>query len=96
MRALTSVWERFRLTSFTFFVLRLWDARIKRRVREMAAEFPHVDFTSVDTIPLVAHVQSPNILAYEVYDLASGIEEADESFDLVHVKNTMPKVRLHA
>ena len=62
----------------------------------MAAEFPHVDFTSVDTIPLVPHVQSPNILAHEVYDLGNGIEEADESFDLVHVKSTMRKVRLHA
>ncbi|KAF8603628.1 hypothetical protein BDV93DRAFT_508270 [Ceratobasidium sp. AG-I] len=62
-------------------------------VREMAAEFPHVDFTSVDTIPLVPHAQSPNILGYEVYDLPNGITEADESFDLVHVRHVSPKIR---
>ncbi|KAF8600022.1 hypothetical protein BDV93DRAFT_590082 [Ceratobasidium sp. AG-I] len=61
-------------------------------VREMAAEFPHVDFTSVDTVPLVPHAQSPNILGYEVYDLPNGIAEADESFDLVHVKHVAPKI----
>ena len=61
----------------------------------MAAEFPHVDFTSVDTIPLVPHAPSSNILAYEVYDLGNGIEEADETFDLVHVKSTTAKVCLH-
>ncbi|KAF8609732.1 hypothetical protein BDV93DRAFT_404138, partial [Ceratobasidium sp. AG-I] len=59
-------------------------------VREMAAEFPHVDFTSVDTIPLVPHAQSPNILGYEVYDLPNGIAEADDSFDLVHVRRLAP------
>ncbi|KAF8609774.1 hypothetical protein BDV93DRAFT_518528 [Ceratobasidium sp. AG-I] len=60
-------------------------------VREMAAEFPHVDFTSVDTVPLVPHAQSRNILGYEVYDFYNGIEEADESFDLVRVKQAAPK-----
>ncbi|KAF8609757.1 hypothetical protein BDV93DRAFT_551251 [Ceratobasidium sp. AG-I] len=58
-------------------------------VREMAAEFPHVDFTSVDTVPLVPHSQSRNILGYEVYDLYNGIAEADDTFDLVHVKHAM-------
>ncbi|KAF8609708.1 hypothetical protein BDV93DRAFT_602334 [Ceratobasidium sp. AG-I] len=59
-------------------------------VREMAVEFPHVDFTSVDIVPLVPHTQSPNILGYEVYDLSNGIAEADVSFDLVHVKRMAP------
>ncbi|KAF8609664.1 hypothetical protein BDV93DRAFT_540884 [Ceratobasidium sp. AG-I] len=62
-------------------------------VREMAAEFPHVDFTSVDNIPLVPHVRFPNILGYEAYDLPNGIQEADESFDLVHVRHTTLKIR---
>ena len=62
----------------------------------MAVEFPHVDFISVDTIPLVPHAQSPNLLGYEVYDLYNGIAEADESFDLVHVKHVTTKVYPHA
>ncbi|KAF8609733.1 hypothetical protein BDV93DRAFT_551227 [Ceratobasidium sp. AG-I] len=61
-------------------------------VREMAAEFPHVDFTSVDTVPLVPHNQSRNILGYEVYDLYNGIAEADDSFDLVRVEHARPKI----
>ncbi|KAF8605136.1 hypothetical protein BDV93DRAFT_605621 [Ceratobasidium sp. AG-I] len=61
-------------------------------VREMAVEFPHVDFTSVDAIPLVPHTQSPNILGYEVYDLPNGISETDESFDLVHVRHGSTKI----
>ena len=65
------------------------------RVREMAAEFPHVDFKSVDTVPLVPHVPSSNILGYEVYDLPNGIAEADNSFDLVHMRHVAPKVCLH-
>lgn len=61
----------------------------------MAAEFPHVDFISLDTIPLVPHVQSSNILAYEVYDLHNGITEADESFDLVHVRQAATRVCMY-
>lgn len=58
----------------------------------MAAEFPHVDFTSVDTIPLVPHVRQANILSYEVYDLYNGIAEADESFDIVHLRHPISRV----
>ncbi|KAF8609760.1 hypothetical protein BDV93DRAFT_540957 [Ceratobasidium sp. AG-I] len=61
-------------------------------VREMAVEFPHVDFTSVDTVPLVPHAQSRNILGYEVYDFYNGIAEADDSFDLVRAKQPTPKI----
>jgi hypothetical protein len=58
----------------------------------MAAEFPHVDFKSVDTVPLVPHIRLPNILGYEVDDLHSGISEADESFDVVHIRHMVSKV----
>ncbi|KAF8609758.1 hypothetical protein BDV93DRAFT_518513 [Ceratobasidium sp. AG-I] len=60
-------------------------------VRDMAAEFPHVDFTSVGTVPLVPHAQSRNILGYEVYDFYNGIAEADDSFDLVRARQATPK-----
>ena len=66
------------------------------RVREMANEFPHADFTSVDIVPHVPHVPRPNILGYEVYDVYNGIAEADESFDLVHMRHVTSKVGLIA
>lgn len=62
-------------------------------VREMAAEFPHVDFTSIDTVPLVPHARCSNILSYEVYDLYNGIAEEDELFDVVHLRYAMSKIR---
>ncbi|KAF8605139.1 S-adenosyl-L-methionine-dependent methyltransferase [Ceratobasidium sp. AG-I] len=62
-------------------------------VREMAVEFPHVDFTSVDTIPLVPHVRQANILNFEVYDLYNGIAEPDESFDVVHLRHPISRIR---
>ncbi|QRV76243.1 methyltransferase domain protein [Ceratobasidium sp. AG-Ba] len=62
-------------------------------VREMAAEFPHVDFTSVDNTPLVPHSRCTNILGYEVYDLYNGIAEEDNTFDVVHVRHAMTKIR---
>ncbi|CAE6521465.1 unnamed protein product [Rhizoctonia solani] len=62
-------------------------------VREMAAEFPHVYFTSVDTVPLVRHVRVANILSYEVYDLYNGIAEEDGTFDVVHLRYAMLKVK---
>ncbi|CAE6425048.1 unnamed protein product [Rhizoctonia solani] len=62
-------------------------------VREMASEFPHVDFVSVDTVPFVPHVRRANILSYEVYDLYNGIAEGDETFDVVHLRYAMLKIK---
>ncbi|KAG9104563.1 hypothetical protein FRC06_001343 [Ceratobasidium sp. 370] len=62
-------------------------------VREMATEFPHVDFTSVDNTPLVPHARRTNILGYEVYDLYNGIAESDNVFDVVHVRHAMTRIR---
>ncbi|KAG9126850.1 hypothetical protein FRC07_001707 [Ceratobasidium sp. 392] len=62
-------------------------------VREMATEFPHVDFTSVDNTPLVPHPRFTNILGYEVYDLYNGIAESDNTFDVVHIRHAMTKIR---
>ncbi|EUC66796.1 methyltransferase domain protein [Rhizoctonia solani AG-3 Rhs1AP] len=62
-------------------------------VREMAAEFPHVDFTSVDIVPLVPHPRRANILGYEVYDVYNGIAEVNDTFDLIHLRYSMSKIR---
>ncbi|KAJ1311428.1 hypothetical protein OPQ81_009917 [Rhizoctonia solani] len=62
-------------------------------VREMAAEFPQVDFTSVDIVPLVPHPRRENILGYEVYDVYNGIAEADDTFDVIHLRYSMSKIR---
>jgi hypothetical protein len=55
------------------------------RVQEMATEFPHVDFVSLDVSPMTAHIPRENI-TFEVYDLYAGLAEADASFDMVHVR----------
>ncbi|CAE6395981.1 unnamed protein product [Rhizoctonia solani] len=62
-------------------------------VREMATEFPLVDFTSVDIVPLVPHPRYANILGYEVYDVYNGIAEADDTFDVIHLRYSMSKIR---
>ncbi|CAE6436420.1 unnamed protein product [Rhizoctonia solani] len=60
-------------------------------VQEMASEFPHVQFVSLDFSPMAAHIPRENIV-FEVYDLYSGLSEADASFDMVHVRHTANKV----
>ncbi|KAJ1306986.1 hypothetical protein OPQ81_007966 [Rhizoctonia solani] len=60
-------------------------------VQEMASEFPHVDFVSLDFSPMAAHIPRENI-TFEVYDLYAGLAEADASFDMVHIRHTANKV----
>ncbi|EUC67607.1 methyltransferase domain protein [Rhizoctonia solani AG-3 Rhs1AP] len=55
-------------------------------IQEMAKEFPHAHFTTVDNIPLFPHTQLPNV-AFEVYDLYNGIAERADTFDLVHLRH---------
>ncbi|KAG8682609.1 hypothetical protein FRC09_016651, partial [Ceratobasidium sp. 395] len=61
-------------------------------VQEMAQEFPHVDFLSVDNVPLTPHIPRSNI-TFEVYDLYNGIVAPDESFDIVHMRQTTAHLR---
>jgi len=61
------------------------------RADEMAVEFPHVDFLSLDTVPMVAHTPRANVI-YEVYNILNGIEEPDSSFDFVHARHTVTAV----
>ncbi|CAE6443329.1 unnamed protein product [Rhizoctonia solani] len=60
--------------------------------QEMATEFPHVDFVSLDMIPLVPHAPRPNI-SFEVYDVYNGLAEPDASFDIVHARRTITQFR---
>lgn len=55
-------------------------------VQEMALEFPHVQFRSVDVAPLVLHAPRSNIV-FEVYDLSEGIPAEDNSQDIVFINS---------
>ncbi|CAE6494556.1 unnamed protein product [Rhizoctonia solani] len=55
-------------------------------VQEMAKEFPHVQFTTVDNVPLLPHAPLPNA-RFEVYDLYNGIAEQADTFDMVHLRH---------
>ncbi|KAF8602545.1 hypothetical protein BDV93DRAFT_523924 [Ceratobasidium sp. AG-I] len=61
-------------------------------VQEMASEFPHVEFVSLDIVPLVPHTPRSNIM-YEVYDLYNGFAEPDLSFDVVHTRRTVSQIK---
>ncbi|KAG9127776.1 hypothetical protein FRC07_009364 [Ceratobasidium sp. 392] len=61
-------------------------------VQEMAQQFPHVDFLSVDIIPLTPHMPRSNIV-FEVYDLYNGIAAPDASFDIVHIRQCTAHIR---
>lgn len=57
----------------------------------MATDFPHVDFLSLDLIPLLPHNPRANI-TFEVYDLYNGFVEPDASFDMVHTRRSVTQV----
>lgn len=63
-----------------------------QRVQEMALEFPHAQFLSLDVAPIVDHVPRANII-FEVYDISSGILENDETFDFVRIAQITEIVR---
>ncbi|KAG9099990.1 hypothetical protein FS749_016559 [Ceratobasidium sp. UAMH 11750] len=56
--------------------------------QEMSLQFPHVDFLSLDNVPLTPHMPHPNV-EFEVYDLYNGIAAPDETFDVAHMRFTM-------
>ncbi|QRW24045.1 methyltransferase domain protein [Rhizoctonia solani] len=60
-------------------------------VQEMASEFPHAQFISLDLVPMIPHVPRPNI-TFEVYDLYAGLAEPDESFDIIHARDCINSV----
>ncbi|QRV88534.1 methyltransferase domain protein [Ceratobasidium sp. AG-Ba] len=58
----------------------------------MAVEFPHVQFCSVDVIPMMPHVPVSNI-TYEVYDFTKGLLLEDNSQDVVFLNIILEVVR---
>ncbi|KAG9098009.1 hypothetical protein FS749_004933 [Ceratobasidium sp. UAMH 11750] len=51
-------------------------------VQEMATEFPHVQFRSVDMAPIMSHIPRSNIV-FEVYNFSEGLLLDDSSQDVV-------------
>ncbi|QRV82171.1 methyltransferase domain protein [Ceratobasidium sp. AG-Ba] len=61
-------------------------------VQAMATQFPHVQFRSVDVVPVVPHVPRRNII-FEVYDFTAGILLEDESQDVVFLNMILEVVK---
>ncbi|KAF8600166.1 S-adenosyl-L-methionine-dependent methyltransferase [Ceratobasidium sp. AG-I] len=61
-------------------------------IHEVAEEFPHAEFISLDVVPMVPHEPKPNV-TFEVYDLYAGLAEPDESFDIIHARDCINSVR---
>ncbi|QRV98290.1 methyltransferase domain protein [Ceratobasidium sp. AG-Ba] len=61
-------------------------------VQSMATEFPHVQFCSVDVVPIIPHVQRPNV-RFEVYNYTEGFTLGDDSQDAVFINNAVEMVQ---
>ncbi|EUC58385.1 methyltransferase domain protein [Rhizoctonia solani AG-3 Rhs1AP] len=61
-------------------------------VQEMATEFPHAHFISLDLVPMLPHVPRPNV-TFEVYDLYAGLAEPDQSFDIIHARDCLNSIK---
>ncbi|KAG8732705.1 hypothetical protein FRC10_000750 [Ceratobasidium sp. 414] len=61
-------------------------------IQTMATEFPHVQFRTLDLIPMVSHTPRPNV-AFEVYDFTGGLMLADGSQDLVFLNSVLEMVK---
>ncbi|KAF8608583.1 hypothetical protein BDV93DRAFT_541072 [Ceratobasidium sp. AG-I] len=61
-------------------------------VQEMATEFPHVRFQSLDIAPLLPHMPRSNVV-FEVYDIAEGLLVEDNSQDVVFINAGLQMVK---
>lgn len=61
-------------------------------VQEMADEYPHAQFQSLDVVPITAHAPRPNIV-FEVYDITKGLLLADNSQDIVFINVALELVK---
>ncbi|QRV82204.1 methyltransferase domain protein [Ceratobasidium sp. AG-Ba] len=60
-------------------------------VQHMATEFPHVQFLSLDVVPMIPHAPRPNI-EFQVYNFAEGLLLDDHSQDAVFMNVVMEVV----
>ncbi|QRV97632.1 methyltransferase domain protein [Ceratobasidium sp. AG-Ba] len=67
--------------------------RIGTWIQTMATQFPHVQFRTVDVVPMMPHVPRHNVV-FEVYDFTEKIEMDDESQDAVFFNNVLEVVRI--
>ncbi|KAG8690822.1 hypothetical protein FRC08_010346 [Ceratobasidium sp. 394] len=58
----------------------------------MATEFPHVQFRTLDLVPMVAHTPRSNIV-FEVYDFTQGLVLPDASQDAVFLNAVLEMVK---
>ncbi|KAG8782299.1 hypothetical protein FRC12_020977 [Ceratobasidium sp. 428] len=63
-------------------------------VQAMATEFSHVQFRTVDVVPMVSHVPRHNIV-FEVYDFTEGLLLEDQSQDVVFLNIVLEIVKDH-
>ncbi|QRV90563.1 methyltransferase domain protein [Ceratobasidium sp. AG-Ba] len=61
-------------------------------IQAVATEFPHVQFRTLDVVPMIPHVPQHNIV-FEVYDFAEGLRLEDESQDVVFVNLVLELVK---
>ncbi|KAG8750582.1 hypothetical protein FRC12_012813, partial [Ceratobasidium sp. 428] len=61
-------------------------------IQSMATEFPHVQFHTLDVVPIMAHAPRANI-TFEVYDFTEGILLEDGSQDVVFLNMVMEMVK---
>ncbi|QRV75816.1 methyltransferase domain protein [Ceratobasidium sp. AG-Ba] len=61
-------------------------------IQAMATEFPHVQFRTLDIVPVIAHVPRHNVL-FEVYDFTKGLMLDDGSQDIVFINFAMELVK---
>ncbi|KAG9125714.1 hypothetical protein FRC07_006481 [Ceratobasidium sp. 392] len=61
-------------------------------IQEMATEFPHVHFRSLDVAPIIAHAPRANIM-FEVYDFSAELLLDDSSQDIVFLNAVFELVK---
>ncbi|QRV97976.1 methyltransferase domain protein [Ceratobasidium sp. AG-Ba] len=61
-------------------------------VQAMATQFPHVQFRSLDVVPMISHTPRHNVV-FEVYDFTKGILVEDKSQDAVFLNIAIELVK---